>query len=461
MSQPARFGQAVRAQATMEARLTARRGENLLAMVGLPAAALLFFGLVATPARTGCDGPAAGVLALAIVASGLVNLGIATAYERGYGVLKRLGGSPLGRDGSAGREAGRGRLHRRCAGRGAPRLAWVVLGWRPGPDGSVIGLVVAVGMTTLVGAAAFAGLGLLIAGTLRPEAALVLANALFLVALMVGGVLVPVAGPAGAPGVDRRSAAGRCSRRSVPRRARVWWEPRDQPRDRRRVGRGGPGRRRTDLPLGVILPMTGVDRVVERLNLSLDADAIPCRARPPWPCRHPRRPWTSEDSSNERGGAIMTPSPRSLDARLARLDAAARLILRDSELARDAVQEALIRAWRDLPGLRDPDRFDAWLHRLLVNACLDLVRRRKRRVIEVELTPIDAPSTRDFAAALADRELARSRRSRRLDDRASRGRRPALLPGDAAARGGGDPGHPARDGQVTAALRASPRCASP
>ena len=70
--------------------------------------------------------------------------------------------------------------------------SWVVLGWRPGPDGSVIGLVVAVGMTTLVGAAAFAGLGLLIAGTVRPEAALVLANALFLVALMVGGVLVPV-----------------------------------------------------------------------------------------------------------------------------------------------------------------------------------------------------------------------------------------------------------------------------
>ena len=46
-----------------------------------------------------------------------------------------------------------------------------------------------------------------------------------------------------------------------------------------------------------------------------------------------------------------------------RLDAAARLILRDRELARDAVQEALIRAWRDLPGLRDPDRFAGWLHR--------------------------------------------------------------------------------------------------
>ena len=84
-------------------------------------------------------------------------------------------------------------------------------------------------------------------------------------------------------------------------------------------------------------------------------------------------------------------------ASIARLDAAARLILRDRELARDAVQEAMVRGWRDLPTLRDADRFDAWLHRLLVNACLDIVRRRKRRAIEVELTPIHIPTTADFS----------------------------------------------------------------
>jgi RNA polymerase sigma-70 factor (ECF subfamily) len=94
-----------------------------------------------------------------------------------------------------------------------------------------------------------------------------------------------------------------------------------------------------------------------------------------------------------------------VDVRLARLDAAARLIVRDPELARDAVQDALIRAWRDLPGLRDPDRLDAWLHRLLVNACRDLVRRRRRRVIEVELSPLDIVPGSDSAAALADRQL--------------------------------------------------------
>jgi RNA polymerase sigma-70 factor (ECF subfamily) len=93
-----------------------------------------------------------------------------------------------------------------------------------------------------------------------------------------------------------------------------------------------------------------------------------------------------------------------IDPALARLDAAARLILRDRELARDAVQEALIRAWRDARGLRDPELFNAWLYRLTVNACLDIARRRRRRVMEVAIDSLQLPGQVDVAGDLARRE---------------------------------------------------------
>jgi RNA polymerase sigma-70 factor (ECF subfamily) len=75
-------------------------------------------------------------------------------------------------------------------------------------------------------------------------------------------------------------------------------------------------------------------------------------------------------------------------AHLARLDTAARLILRDPDLARDAVQEATLRAWKNLRGLREPSKFGPWLHRLTVNACLDIARKQRSRVVEIELTPL-------------------------------------------------------------------------
>ena len=92
-----------------------------------------------------------------------------------------------------------------------------------------------------------------------------------------------------------------------------------------------------------------------------------------------RRPWISAISWSERAGATRTPSGCWSSRPSPTWNSVGRLILRDQELARDAVQETYLRAWRDLPGLRDPDRFDAWLHRLIVNACLDVLRRRKRR----------------------------------------------------------------------------------
>ena len=86
-----------------------------------------------------------------------------------------------------------------------------------------------------------------------------------------------------------------------------------------------------------------------------------------------------------------------------RLFVIARLILRDAHLAEDAVQEALVHAWRDLPRLRDPERFDAWLRRLLVNACADQGRHRRRWSAEIQIVRAE-PATNDATGSMADRD---------------------------------------------------------
>ena len=80
----------------------------------------------------------------------------------------------------------------------------------------------------------------------------------------------------------------------------------------------------------------------------------------------------------------------------------ARLVLRDYDRASDAVQEALVRCWRDLPQLRDPERFDAWLNRILLRTITDEARKRRRDRMALTVVPI--ASHPDSSAVLADRD---------------------------------------------------------
>jgi RNA polymerase sigma-70 factor, ECF subfamily len=97
-----------------------------------------------------------------------------------------------------------------------------------------------------------------------------------------------------------------------------------------------------------------------------------------------------------------------------RLYAIARLVLRDTELAEDATQDALVRAWRDLPSLRDAERFDGWLYRLLIRACADVGRHRRRWRTEIAVLKAE-PAEPDRTAELADRDQI-ERGLRRLND---------------------------------------------
>ena len=185
----------VAAMLAMELRLTSRRLENLLVTLLLPAVLLLFFGSVeilpeaetALPGAPPIDGVLPAILATAIVAAGLVNLGISTGFERSYGVLKRLGASPLTRGQLLAAKIGTILVVEAIQAVLLVGLAVAVFGWAPGPGWSPPTVVTAVAL----GTAAFSALGLLFAGTMRAEATMALTNALFLLALLLGGVLVP------------------------------------------------------------------------------------------------------------------------------------------------------------------------------------------------------------------------------------------------------------------------------
>ncbi len=80
-------------------------------------------------------------------------------------------------------------------------------------------------------------------------------------------------------------------------------------------------------------------------------------------------------------------------------------ILRDHEAAQDAVQQAFLLAWRDLPKLRDVERYDVWLHRLLVNACYEESRRQRRWTSRIRALPVDGPASPDPTVSVDDRDL--------------------------------------------------------
>ncbi len=176
------------AQAALETRMLLRNGEQLLLTVIIPALLLVLFSsvdVVDTGEGEAVDFLTPGVLALAVMSTAFTGQAIATGFERRYGVLKRLAASPLPRWGL---------MTAKTAAVLVTEILQVILltaiafalGWSPH------GNPLAVALLLLLGTAAFSGLGLLMAGTLRAEATLGAANLVFLLLLVGGGVVVPL-----------------------------------------------------------------------------------------------------------------------------------------------------------------------------------------------------------------------------------------------------------------------------
>ncbi|MBZ5739979.1 ABC transporter permease [Nocardioides mangrovi] len=183
----------VLAQARMEARLMLRNGEQLLLAVVIPVLVLVggvtageHLTLDLHTSRPLVDTFTPGVIALAVMSTSFTSLAIATGFERRYGVIKRLGSSPLPRSGL---------LAGKVLALLMVQLVQIIviggvgqlLGWTPEPG------VLGVGLAVLLGTAAFASLGLFVAGVLRAEATLAAANLIYLLLMAGGGVVLPLA----------------------------------------------------------------------------------------------------------------------------------------------------------------------------------------------------------------------------------------------------------------------------
>jgi ABC-2 type transport system permease protein len=199
------------AQAGLELRTLLRNGEQLVLTLIIPVLLLAAFSqenLVTYPARSRIDFLAPGILALAVMSTAFTSQAIATGFERRYGVLKRLGATPLSRRGLI----------------AAKTLTVLVvevlqaivivvvalaLGWHPRGGAAAVAWSV---LLMVVATAAFSGLALLMAGTLRAEATLAAANLVYLVMLGIGGVVFPLTKfPAGAQPVLKLLPAGALS----------------------------------------------------------------------------------------------------------------------------------------------------------------------------------------------------------------------------------------------------------
>jgi ABC-2 type transport system permease protein len=183
------------AQLRAELTMIATNGETVFLTIGIPVVFLWFFSAVHV-LPTGTSHPVdflvPGILALAVMSTAMTALGIGAGFERGYGVLKRLGATPLGRPRL---------LAAKITAIIAVELAQaavlvgvgLALGWNPGGPGGTGALVGASVAAMVLGTIAFGGIGLLLAGTLKPLVNLAVVNGLFVVLLLLGGMLIPLA----------------------------------------------------------------------------------------------------------------------------------------------------------------------------------------------------------------------------------------------------------------------------